>query len=103
MVKITKKIALQWLADVPQDKQFWCADGRTLKNLSELQAALGDMSQDTFRSHANEAKNDFSNWVRDVIGDEPLANDLQKSQTQSQAAQVVADRVAQLRRKAGIG
>jgi hypothetical protein len=98
---MTKAIAVQWLADVPQEKQFWCIDGRYLKNLSELQAALGDMSQETFRSHSNEAKNDFSNWVRDVISDEKLSLDLLMSQTQSEAAQVVADRVASLKRRAG--
>jgi len=44
-------------------------------------------------------KNDFSNWVRDVIGDEKLSRDLQKSTTQAQAAKSVADRVTWLKSK----
>jgi hypothetical protein len=99
VAKITKAIASGWLADVPQDKLFWCADGQALKNLSELQAALNGMSSDTFCYHLNETKNDFSNWVRDVIGDEQLSKDLKKSKTQIQAAKIVADRVIWLKSK----
>ncbi len=99
MVKVTKAIARAWLADVPQDKQFWCLDGRALKNLLELQAALKEMSEDTFRYHSNETKSDFSNWVKDVIGDEELSQNLQRSKIQAQAAKAVADRVAWLKKK----
>lgn len=101
MVTITKKMAGQWLADVLQDKVFWCYDGRTLKNLAELQAAFEEMSEDSFRYHSNDVKSDFSSWVKDVIGDEKLAADLKQSQTLAQAAQAVSRRVASLKRKAG--
>jgi hypothetical protein len=99
VVKITKAMAKGWLADVPQEKQFWCTDGHFLKNLAELKAALETMSQDTFGSHSNETKNDFSNWIRDVIADEQLANDLLKSKTQAQTAKTVADRITLLQSK----
>lgn len=99
VIRIEKTIAKAWLADVPPDKQFWCSDGRELKNLAELEAALNEMSDDTFRSHTNETKNDFSNWVKDVIGDEKLARDLQKSTTRIQAATNVASRIAWLKGK----
>lgn len=99
MVKITKAIAREMLADVPQEKQFWCSDGRFLKNLAELAAALGEMSDETFRYHSNETRNDFSNWVKDVIGDEKLSEDLQKSSTRTKAAKAVADRVIWLKNK----
>ena len=103
MVKIDKTVARDWLADVPQEKRFWCADGRFLANLSQLAAALKDMSDGTFRQHTSETKSDFSNWVRDVIGDEKLTKDLQKSKTQAQAAKAVAERVAWLKGKAEAG
>ena len=98
MVKMTKAIARKRLADVPPEKQFWCSDGRSFKDLSELAAGLEQISEETFRYHANETKNDFSNWIRDVIGDEQLSRDLQKSLSRARAAQVVADRVAWLRK-----
>ena len=93
MVGITKDMAEKWLGDVPPEKQFWCRDGRILKNLSELEVALKQMTEETFRYHSNETKNDFSKWVREVIGDEELSRDLQKSTTRLQAAKSVADRV----------
>jgi len=99
MVRITKTVAEKLLADVPQEKRFWCSDGRALRNLPELETALKGMSEETFRYHSNETKSDFSNWVYDVIGDEKLARDLRKSTTQTQAAKSVADRIAWLKGK----
>ena len=96
MVGITKDMAEKWLGDVPPEKQFWCRDGRILKNLPELEVALKQMMEETFRYHSNETKNDFSKWVREVIGDEELSRDLQKSTARLQAAKSVADRVAWL-------
>ena len=100
IIKITKVIAGERLADVPPEKQFWCSDGRVLKNLPGLKSALEQINEETFRYHSNETRSDFSNWVRDVIGDEKLSRDLQKSKTQAQAAKAVADRVAWLKSKA---
>lgn len=97
MVKITKTIARARLADVPQEKQFWCCDGSVLKSLTELKSALEQMSEETFCYHSNETKSDFSNWVKDVIGDELLCGDLSKSKTRTQAAKAVAERIVWLK------
>lgn len=99
MVKITQSMARKWLEDVPQGKQFWCHDGRYLKNLPELEAALKQMTEETFRYHVNETKSDFSNWVKDVIGDEKLSRDLQIYTTRAQAARSVAERIASLMKR----
>jgi hypothetical protein len=97
MAKITRKIAREWLADVPEDKVFWCSDGRVMKNLTELEKALLEMSDETFRYHANESKNDFSNWIQDVIGDVQLADDLRRNATRPEAAESIATRIAWLK------
>jgi hypothetical protein len=99
MARLTKSVAEERLGDASQEEQFWCHDGRYLKSLEELEVALEQMTEETFRYHSNEAKSDFSNWVRDVIGDEKLSRDLQKSTTQAQAAKSVADRVIWLKGK----
>ena len=99
MVRVTKSVAEERLGDVSQEKQFWCHDGRYLKNLEELEVALEQMTEETFRYHANKDKSDFGNWVRDVIGDEKLSRDLQKSASQVQAAKSVADRLNWLKSK----
>lgn len=99
VVRVTKAIARAWLADVPEDKRFWCSDGRVAKNLAELEVAFREMSDETFRYHSNEEKTDFSNWVQDVIGDETLARQLKGSVGRLEAAKSVAARIAWLKSK----
>lgn len=103
MAKFTKAVAETMLGDVPQGKQFWCSDGWVFKNLQELGVALEKMGEETFRHHSNEARSDFSNWVKDVIGDEKLARDLRKSTTPAQAARSIASRIAWLKSKVEAG
>jgi len=88
-----------YLADVPEEYVFWCCDGRILKNLRELCDALGAMSDDTFTYHVNAAKNDFHNWVKDIIKDDALASDLLKAADTKTAVTVVMERIAFLSSK----
>ena len=99
MAKILKHDAKRLLANVPEENVFRCCDGRMFRNMEELKHAFSNMGDEGFSYHANSEKNDFSNWVKDVIKDEKLARDLAKSQNQSQAAKAVADRVAFLNKK----
>ncbi len=99
MARISRQDAERLLANVPEEYVFWCRDGRILRNMKELGEALDSMTDETFAYHSNEEKKDFSNWVRDIIGDEKLARDLGKSPSRTQAAKSVAERVAFLSRK----
>jgi outer membrane protein assembly factor BamA len=62
--------------------------------MKELAKGLVTMSDEVFAHHANLERNDFSNWVRDVIKDEKLANDLASATSKVQAAGYVTARVA---------
>ena len=92
-----KEITRAWLENAPQAKVFWCHDGRVVHSLEELAAALRDMSEETFRYHVTKDKNDFRNWVRDVIGDTTLANQLGKAGTQTTSAHKVEARLSWLK------
>ena len=92
MATSVREQAKQLLAGVPEEYVFWCQDGRVLRNLKDLAEALETMTDETFRYHANAEKNDFANWVRDIIKDEKLARDLFRSNTRPMAAKVVRDR-----------
>ena len=96
MVKLTKAMAETRLGDVAAEKYFFCQDGQVFKNLRELAAALKDMSAGTYQQHVNESKNDFSNWVNQVIGDDKLSRDLLKSMGPIQAGKSVAARIVWL-------
>jgi hypothetical protein len=99
IVKISKEEASRRLGDVPDGKHFWCHDGKLIKNVGELEKALNDMNEETFHYHSVEGRNDFSNWIRDVVGDEKLANDLSKAKSRIQASKAVAQRISFLQSK----
>ncbi len=99
IVKISKEEAKRRLGDVPDDKRFWCHDGKTIKNVKELRKALTDMSDETFHYHLREGRNDFSKWIKEVVGDEKLANELSKVRSRIQASQAVAARISFLESK----
>ncbi len=99
IVKISKEEANRRLGNVPDDKRFWCHDGRFIKNLGELEKALNDMSDETFHYHSGEVRKDFSNWIRDVVGDDNLARELSKVKSRIQAGKAVAQRISFLRSK----
>jgi hypothetical protein len=99
IVKISKEEAKRRLGDVPDDKRFWCHDGRNVKNLRELRKALIDVSDETFHYHSGGERNDFSKWIKEVVGDEKLANELSKVRSRIQASQAVAARISFLEGK----
>ena len=92
----SKEQAEKFLAKVPEEYVFWCYDGRIFRDMKELAEGLVTMSDEVFAYHANPEKNDFSNWVRDVIKDEKLANDLALATSKVQAAGYVATRLTYL-------
>lgn len=95
MAKVTRiKLDKAWLGDVPGDKMFWCHDGRVVKNMAELAAALKEMPNDIFEYHLNGERNDFSTWVRDVIGDTTLAGQLARVAAQATARKKVEMRLS---------
>jgi hypothetical protein len=99
IIKITKEEAKRRLGDVPDDKRFWCHDGKVIKNLRELRKALIDISDETFHHHLSEGRSDFSKWIREVVRDEKLANELSKVRSRIQASQAVAERISFLETK----
>jgi hypothetical protein len=82
------------LVKVPVEQVFWCHDGSIFTDLAELAEGLKTMSDETFAFHSNLEKHDFSNWVRDVIGDERLANELAAAADRFEAAAYVLARIS---------
>jgi len=85
------------LRDVGGDTSFRFCDGREARSLSEFHERLTALEEDSFRHHVNEDQNDFSAWLKDVVGDEPLARDMEGA-TQEQALALVKARLTFLSR-----
>lgn len=86
---------------VDPEKYFRVANGTVVKGLMELDAAFDNMSDDTFQFHVNEWKNDFSNWIKDVINDKKLANELWGIKDRKKSQLVVLRRIIELLRENG--
>jgi hypothetical protein len=90
----TKAQLTNLLAKSPAEQVFLCHDGRVFADMQELGEGLAAMSNEIFTYHSNPEKNDFSNWLRDVIKDEKLANDLTTATTRLEAISFVTSRLA---------
>jgi len=99
MVVRTKEDAARVLSDASGDKRFFGHDGCISSNIRQLADCLAHMSEESYKDHVTPLKNDFSNWIRHVFGDEKLANDLTGITTSDEAAKVLKDRIAWLDKK----
>lgn len=67
---------------LPYDQSFHLRDGlgfeKTLSSLYELIQFSPEISPETFNYHVNKEKNDFSEWIKYVIQDVKLANEIKK-------------------------
>lgn len=59
--------------EVTPDKYFVLCDGRKIKSGKELADTLQLISDDMFKYHVTDTKNDFANWINDVFGEPDLA------------------------------
>jgi CRISPR/Cas system CMR-associated protein Cmr5 small subunit len=98
IIAMRKKITKSILNDVPDEHAFWCCDGVIIKNLEGLHIALKHMSQKTFHYHVNHSKNDFSKWVKEVVGDDTLAHQLDKTATRASMEAKILKRIDWLKR-----
>ena len=99
MAETLKQEAQRVLANVPEEYVFRSCTGYILHNMKELREELQTMPNESYAFHVNMEKNDFFNWVRDIIKDDRLAKDLQKSPNQAQAAKLVANRISILSKR----
>ena len=95
----TREDAVRVLSDTGGDKRFFSHDGCILSNLQQLTECLLHMPEDSYHHHVTPLKNDFSNWIRHVFGDDKLANDLADCRHAPEAARIIKDRIAWLQKK----
>lgn len=67
--------------NVSPETVFYVSNGKILNNIKELYHEINQMPDDVFFHHVNADKNDFSNWVREVMGEKALAAKMAKAAT----------------------
>ena len=60
--------------EITPEQYFILKNGQPVKSLRELIDILDYVDDSTFQHHVNEYRNDFSNWVREVIDEPDLAD-----------------------------
>ncbi len=96
----SKEDALKILSDVNPKHNFGVCDGNILKNINDLLSVLKKMNKNVFQAHVNKEKNDFANWINDIIKDEKLAKDISKTKEKKEVIKKITQRVKWLNQKA---
>ena len=84
------------LTTVPQEHYFHAANGTIIRGILELDQALEHMSEETFSYHVNSTKNDFANWIRNIIKDEALAAKIGNTDNKQAMQIIVLRRVIEI-------
>ncbi len=90
---LTSTDAQKLLSGVKSSSVFKLHMGSDITSLRDLAEALDVMDDTSFKHHVTKEKNDFSKWVRDAIGDEELADYLEKTKDRRKMLQAVKRRI----------
>lgn len=72
-----------------QNQDFITRDGTKLASLKDLYGHLSAMSEDEFRHHVHEQRNDFASWVEHSHGDKFLAQSLRQSKSKEDMQKMI--------------
>jgi len=84
------------LEKVPNQYVFYVINGKVLSNLSDLLKCLETIEDFEYNHHVTETKNDFFNWVKDIVLDLELAYALRSARTKEEAVRIVKNRIRNL-------
>jgi len=90
---LTSKDAERMLSNVNPKQAFKLHMGSEITDLKSLFEALNIMDDTSFKHHVTGSKNDFANWVRDVLDDKDLASALHSTKDRMHMIQLVKKRV----------
>jgi chromosome condensin MukBEF ATPase and DNA-binding subunit MukB len=96
--KLTAEQANSFLRQLDTEKSFWVNNGAVLTNLEEFSKELKSIEPEQFSHHVTREKNDFANWISEVIGDQTLARTLSRAKTPRTVAQTVDKRLNYLKK-----
>jgi hypothetical protein len=97
-MKQAKLDAKKVLSEVQPERAFWVNNGPVLKSLGEFAQGVSKLKPAQFAHHVNREKNDFANWVAEVIGDNVLARKLKTLKSPEAMSRAASERVASLKK-----
>lgn len=87
----SKKIPVDFggLMEAPSGQRFFIFEGPSLKSLQDLNYYLTTMTDRQINHHISEERNDFASWVRDVLKQNKLASDFEKTRSREEMLKVL--------------
>jgi hypothetical protein len=80
---------LHFNSAVEPHHEFVLSNGMHINNLQQLADELKSMDRTVYNNHVNDKKNDFSCWVKDVMGLEKLAKNLKSAQSKEHMSRLI--------------
>ena len=91
--KLTSERAQKLLREVEKEREFHSYSGNRIRSVEDLHDILIKMDEREFMFHRNNSKNDFYNWVKNVVEDIKLANDIARAKTKQTTVKRVDERI----------
>lgn len=82
-----------FLEDVPERYAFHLKNGKKILNVQQLAKELEKMENEIFYHHVTPERNDFHNWIRDIVLDIDLAEKILNAKTPKDAHRIVVERI----------
>jgi len=86
-----------FIKEVSPEKHFILKNGERIASLSELVQKLDSMPEEVFKAHVTENKNDFANWIRDVLAQEELAEEIRTKNAKEELLTLLRDEEAKVK------
>ena len=79
--------------EIKPENYFRLNNGKPIKNLNELLDALKDIDDETFYHHVSESRNDFYEWIKNIIKDQYLADMIKALKDKTEIRNVIEIRL----------
>ncbi|OGM25645.1 hypothetical protein A3D00_02765 [Candidatus Woesebacteria bacterium RIFCSPHIGHO2_02_FULL_38_9] len=90
---MSRKTIKKVFITAPSDKVFWLRSGQSINDLGELSRVLKTISDEDFYYHVSKEKNDFANWIEEVLDDGELAEKMRRKWTKNQILYVIDNHI----------
>jgi hypothetical protein len=81
---------------ISPEQYFYVSDGSVLKSLNDFVLKMKNISSDSFAHHVNAEKNDFANWIREVLKDGKLALSVSKAKSPTDVLSAIQKRLSSI-------
>lgn len=79
--------------NIPEHKRFFAVNSMSASSLLELRNMIAEMTEHDFKHHVSEERNDFANWIRDILHNDHLADRLQRVKSKGHTFELLNDEI----------